>query len=90
MSKDLYKESFTEEDIRSSVFETDKQKAYEEDVQWLLKRRNQFVDVGCPACGSSEHESFFEKKSFTYVKCVECRTVFMNSRPSAELTQEFY
>ena len=42
----------------------------------LAERLAQTID--CPLCGSPDHRALFEKQGFTFVRCEECRLVFVN------------
>ncbi len=61
----------------------------EADRSWLMDRVSQFVSVTCPVCESIGKPAF-EKKGFQYERCEECRTAFMNPRPSQNLLHQFY
>jgi len=61
-----------------------------EDVKTIFADRSCFIQVDCPACGSRNYHSQFEKLGFTYVLCPECGTLFVNPRPPAQLLMDFY
>src|SRR5207249_5661591 len=42
----------------------------------LAERLAQTID--CPLCGSATHTPLFEKQGFSFVRCRECRLVFVN------------
>jgi SAM-dependent methyltransferase len=46
--------------------------------------------IGCPLCGSSRHRALFEKHGFTFVRCVDCRLVFVNPQLKADVALEQY
>lgn len=52
--------------------------------------KEKFLETACPACGSAELDFEFEKIGFKYVSCKECRTLFVNPRPSLEVMKKFY
>ena len=79
-----------EEDIRPADLMAQQAGCAENDRQFLLKRKNQFVEVPCPACDSTDHKPAFSKKDFYYVTCCHCRTVYMTPRPDEQLLKEFY
>ena len=60
------------------------------DRQFLLARRAEWIRVACPACGCREEQEYGHKAGFTFVECLECRTVFTNPRPALDLLHEFY
>jgi len=79
----------TENDIRPPEFDQLKAITVKQDLDYLLARRSQFVEVFCPACGS-QGEDFFTKHEIVYQECPACRTVFVSPRPSEKLLHEFY
>ena len=81
---------FTESDIRPPAFDEDKERALQEDLQWLETRKSQFVEVACPACASCESEMVFSKYTFQFVRCLVCDTVYMSPRATPEILKEFY
>ena len=46
--------------------------------------------VDCPLCGGSEHRPLFEKQGFTFVRCAECRLVFVNPQVREDVVLEEY
>jgi len=64
--------------------------AFTRDVKRLNAATDRIVDVDCPACDGQNHESAFEKYGFQYVRCSDCRTLFMTPRPSESLMAEYY
>jgi 2-polyprenyl-3-methyl-5-hydroxy-6-metoxy-1,4-benzoquinol methylase len=81
---------FKEDDIRPSSFEEGKKKALLVDLQCLASKKNQFVEIPCPACGSKCADFLFEKYSFSFVSCRDCETVYMNPRATQEILNDFY
>jgi 2-polyprenyl-3-methyl-5-hydroxy-6-metoxy-1,4-benzoquinol methylase/ribosomal protein S27E len=79
-----------EDDIRPEKLMDKSDELYLEDVKELLKHKNEFIIVDCPACGSKNYKKSFEKYTLNYVLCEECETTFINPRPSPELLEEFY
>ncbi len=80
----------TEEDIRPAAMMADKESCIEWDRQFLLSRREQWVEVNCPACAAKASTAYGEKDGFTFVQCNDCTTVYTNPRPSEALSHEFY
>jgi len=60
------------------------------DVQRLLQRKDQFVRVPCPACGSEAAQKAFEKYDLSYVVCTGCATTYVNPRPSPATLEWYY
>jgi len=46
--------------------------------------------VDCPLCGGAEHRPLFEKQGFTFVRCAECRLVFVNPQVREDVVLEEY
>jgi 2-polyprenyl-3-methyl-5-hydroxy-6-metoxy-1,4-benzoquinol methylase len=79
-----------EEDIRPAALMAEKQEHLEWDMNFLLSRKDEWVLVECPACGSARHREHGSKRGFVYVECISCGTVFTNPRPSLAVLHEFY
>lgn len=80
---------FSENDIRPDTLIAGQQKAIEKDIAHLLKQKDAFVAVPCPACTATEYESAFEKNGFHYVHCRTCETLYVNPRPTPEIIEDF-
>jgi len=48
------------------------------------------LDVSCPACNSNQKNKSFEKFGMNYYECQECKTLFVNPRPSEKDISNFY
>lgn len=81
--------AITEHQIRPAQFNEAKARTVAEDLQYLLDRRDQFVRSSCPACDAAG-KPLFTKKGIEYSQCPQCRTVFVDPRPSEQLLHEFY
>lgn len=79
-----------EEDIRPDSLMRENAKLRAEDIRKILKRKDEFVEISCPACESSIDRLVFQKDGFTFVCCKQCETVFVNPRPTYEMLTEFY
>ena len=82
--------NFSEEDIRPAQLMLDKQRYMDADRDYLLSRKDEWVEVECPACGSCDSRFYGEKLGIAYVKCTQCGTVYTNPRPSQALLHNFY
>jgi SAM-dependent methyltransferase len=82
--------AFRETDIRPDDLMAGQREAQALDVEWLRERSASFVQVACPACGSSSCDRAFEKLGFSFSACRECATLYMTPRPSPETLDEFY
>ena len=80
----------SEDSIRPYNLMKKKKACVDWDRSFLLRHQNCFVKVDCPACGSRKHKLYFEKLGIKYHLCQDCKTVFVNPRPSLELLHEFY
>jgi SAM-dependent methyltransferase len=56
----------------------------------LMRFKNSFRYVPCPACGSSKSSKIFDKFEQQYENCLECETVYINPRPSPDLLETYY
>lgn len=79
-----------EEDIRPDSLMRENAKLRVEDIRKILKRKDEFVEISCPACESGSYRLVFQKDGFTFVCCKQCETVFVNPRPTYEMLTEFY
>lgn len=81
---------FTENDIRPDALKAQGEALFAADVDDLLRRREEFVPVGCPACESAKHRERFEKAGFRYVTCDVCDTTYMTPRPTPAILEQYY
>ena len=79
-----------ESDIRPDELRKGIEEASLRDLQRLLLEKESFVQVPCPACGSSKPVKKFEKYSLSYVVCSICETMYINPRPTPEMLERFY
>ena len=82
--------TFSQDDIRPEIFTDDKLQALHKDLERLRLHQSAFVEVNCPACGSSSKHFVFEKYGFQFVECILCETVYMSPRATPEILREFY
>ena len=83
-------DQFSESDIRPTNFESGQKQALEQDIEWLLERKDSFVRVSCPACGSDRSQTLFHKYGLTYRECDNCETLYISPRPTEKILEEFY
>jgi 2-polyprenyl-3-methyl-5-hydroxy-6-metoxy-1,4-benzoquinol methylase len=81
---------FSENDIRPTSLDAGKVAAIEDDLKFLISKKNRFVSVCCPACNKSKYQTIYNKYSFKFVQCKDCDTVFMTPRATAKILKEFY
>jgi SAM-dependent methyltransferase len=46
--------------------------------------------IDCPLCGGSTHRPLFEKQGFTFVRCADCRLVFVNPQVREDVVHSEY
>ncbi len=69
----------------------EQERAYERDVErLLLARHDEFVQVTCPACGSRSANAEFTKYGLNFMRCVNCRTIYVSPRPSETVLADYY
>jgi len=64
--------------------------AFARDIARLHKRAQEFVDVGCPACGQTRKRLAFTKYGFDFQDCIDCATLYMSPRPSEGVMADYY
>ena len=79
-----------ETEIRPEHLMAEQERLFALDVARLLERKEEYVRVPCPACGSSSSALLFEKQGFQYEECAECGTLFINPRPTPEILDVYY
>lgn len=79
-----------EKNIRPNHLIMKSAKLHNQDVKSLLRNKNKFVKIPCPACESRNYQIVFKKNNFVFVKCRKCETVFINPMPTFEMLKEFY
>ena len=81
---------FTENDIRPSHLDLDKEAAYARDVARLLRHKMDFVTVPCPACNGREHVMKWQKLELNYCECANCGTIYVSPRPGPAALSDYY
>jgi len=56
----------------------------------ILPRKDELVEVDCPACGSNKKEFKLKKTGLDYVQCKDCWSLYLNPRPPEEMMTELY
>src|SRR5438874_11526070 len=80
----------SEEQIRPAELLDSQRTAVQIDIERMLSRSGEFVDVPCPACVSRQNRFKFEKNGIRYVDCEACETFFVNPRPPPHVLDWFY
>lgn len=78
-----------EEDIRPEKLFAEYLSLAEQDVGTYFRDVPLYF-ILCPACGSQSSEFKFRKMAFDYEICLDCETLFVNPRPTAEAFNEYY
>lgn len=60
------------------------------DVRRLMRHKEQFVAVPCPACDSRLSQPAYAKYELQFVTCAGCQTVYASPRPRPEHMDEYY
>ncbi|MEA5549892.1 class I SAM-dependent methyltransferase [Anabaena cylindrica UHCC 0172] len=81
---------FKENDIRPQGLMQGQSERLTVDINRLLKYKNNFIDVPCPACNSVDNYRIYKKYEIQFVSCRDCETVYANPRPRPEHLEEYY
>jgi 2-polyprenyl-3-methyl-5-hydroxy-6-metoxy-1,4-benzoquinol methylase len=79
-----------EKDIRPQDLLEENTKLLMQDIEGILKMKEDFVCISCPACGSQDSSKLFNKDGFAFERCDKCETVFTNPRPTKDHLSEYY
>ncbi len=66
------------------------EEAFARDVQRLVARVDEFVEVACPTCDQPDGPVAMTKWGFQWKHCPRCATVFMSPRPSIAVMSDYY
>lgn len=86
----VMKEKLSEKELCPEELLKGQEEAFARDIERLKAQRDRFVAVDCPACDASDASAAFEKFTFSYVRCTECRTIYMSPRPSSAVMASYY
>lgn len=81
---------FTENEIRPDNLKDGQKQCFKNDIRRLLKYRDNFTSVVCPACNSNENKMLFTKYGMKFVICKICSTGFINPRPTKNILEYYY
>jgi ribosomal protein S27E len=65
-------------------------RAFVQAAEAVLRKRADFIDVPCPACGSSETSAAFAKHGYRFQECDGCGSLFTSPRPTLELMDSYF
>jgi SAM-dependent methyltransferase len=80
----------TEADIRPDALMAGQEACFAQDIAALMARRDKFVRVTCPACGTDLATPRFTKFDMTFVACDVCGTIYANPRPAPVVLEHYY
>ena len=79
-----------EEDIRKRSTFNRYLELVQKDAEGMSVDKSIFQTIPCPACRQSAFNVEFVKWGFTYVTCTDCKTLYVNPRPSLEALLNYY
>jgi len=79
-----------ETDIRPDHLIAEQMARVQRDIDRLLEYQAQFVQVDCPACMAVERQGVYSKNGFQYVRCLDCKTVYISPRPPKPILEGYY
>ena len=82
--------TFNENDIRPDKYSEILKQATNTDINFLYSRKNNFIEIPCPACGKTNTKIEFTKNGFNYIECAHCGMLYISPRPSIQILNEFY
>ena len=82
--------NFSENDIRPDNLMDMERVNMLKDIGRLLQKRDEFVEINCPACESTKRTKSFIKYGFDYHQCDKCETLYVSPRPNESLLDWFY
>ena len=82
--------TLSEGEIRPDHLMKEQARRFEADIARMLKRRDEFVRVACPACGSETSRLAFQKYTLDYMLCSACETMYISPRPSPAVLEMYY
>src|SRR6476469_10925050 len=82
--------SLSENDIRPRDLMAEQARRYANDVARLMRHREHFIRVACPACDQWDDTPAFEKDGMPFVACNRCDTIYANPRPRPEHMEAYY
>jgi SAM-dependent methyltransferase len=89
MGQIVENQTLSEHELCPNDLLADQEAAFARDIA-RLHARGDMVRVPCPACAADRPDSTFEKFGFHFVRCPDCRTLYMNPRPSEASMAAYY
>jgi len=81
---------FKENDIRPLDLQLKQVEYIQKDIEYLLKEKDDFVDINCPVCSSENKNIKFTKNGFKYTECQNCTMLYVTPRPTFDILKSFY
>jgi 2-polyprenyl-3-methyl-5-hydroxy-6-metoxy-1,4-benzoquinol methylase/ribosomal protein S27E len=82
--------SLTEDQIRPAELMAEQRRLYARDVERLMAKSREFVEVSCPACGTDGGNTHLRKYGLRFIRCSICSTVYVSPRPTPENLAHYY
>ena len=79
-----------ESDIRPDEYSKKIRQLAVQDKKRLMKKKDHFVHVICPACHQDCYTYTFKKLNIQYLECQNCKTIYASPRPTAEMLNDYY
>lgn len=79
-----------ESDIRPQALFNRYLELSRQDIDRFFSDHSAFQEVCCPACASTRREFGLEKFGFTYVTCLDCKSLYLSPRPTPEMINLYY
>ncbi|EQB34425.1 hypothetical protein M947_11120 [Sulfurimonas hongkongensis] len=80
----------TENDIRPDSLRANQKQYEDEDIAFMIAKREQFEKVNCPACDFNNRHELFSKNLMKYKECDNCGMLYINPRPTHKILKSFY
>jgi len=81
---------FIENAIRPEELVVELEKLRVQDRALLMRHKEQFVAVTCPACDSNDRIHAFNKADVNFDECLNCETIYASPRPTFAIIQEYF
>lgn len=90
MSSEPHPTQLKEEEIRPQALMAEQQRRFANDIARLLKSKDSFVKVPCPACGGNSNAPAWVKYELSYITCQGCHTIYISPRPPPSVLEDYY
>ncbi len=90
MKKVIIFDEYNEIDLKPSALLHEYFQLIKKDIADFFIKKQALKNSACPGCRGEKILSSFDKFGLTYEECANCRTVYINPRPSDLSLQEYY